>query len=199
MTQNRGRPPVRHLPAQCDLLGAPPGERAREQTAEASPPARSARAPRAAPARHRGRKEPENPLQTDLFSGPLPPRPRPPRTHLDTDELRLCAVPAREFAPHAAPDGWLYLVTEPDTASHFLEHGLPLRKAAPLLLTERGGVCGWLAKQADDTGGLFSTPAVVLRLRRTMVTGLLEPDPDHSAEFSAPCYLLSGSRQEQDT
>nr|WP_159102869.1 hypothetical protein [Acetobacter persici] len=53
-------------------------------------------------------------------------------------------------------------------------------------------------KMTEDPPGLFATTPVVLRLRRAMVAGWLEPDPDHSAEFSAPCYLLSGSRQEQD-
>ncbi|KXV65426.1 hypothetical protein AD949_04690 [Acetobacter orleanensis] len=128
----------------------------------------------------------------------MPPRPRPPRTQFEADELRISTAPASSFSPQAAPDSWLYLVTEPDTASQFLDHGLPLRKTHPSLLTERGGVVHWLAKMTEEPAGHFAAPPVVLRVRRTMVAAWLEPDPDHSAEFSAPCYLLSGSKQEQD-
>ncbi|MFT9017627.1 hypothetical protein [Acetobacter malorum] len=191
MTSKPGRPPV-----QFDLLGAQPGKRSRKGAAQTTPAHKTdADQPqRATPARRAPRPKAENPLQTDLFTHPLPPRPRPPRTHLDTAELRLSAVPATGFSPQATPDSWLYLVTEPDTASQFLADGLPLRKTHPLLLTERGGVAHWLTKMTDDPPGLFAITPVVLRLRRTMVSEWLEPDPDHSAEFSAPCYLLSGSR-----
>lgn len=185
MTSKPGRPPV-----QFDLLGAQPGKRAHKADAD--------RPQRTTPARRSPRPKAENPLQTDLFAHPLPPRPKPPRTHLDAEELRLSAVPASGFSPQAAPDSWLYLVEEPDTASQFLTNGLPLRKSHPILLTERGGVAHWLTKMTDDPPGLFATTPVVLRLRRAMVAEWLEPDPDHTAEFSAPCYLLSGSRQEQE-
>lgn len=190
MTKKRGRPP-----AQFDLLGAPHGDPAVEALTATSAAPRRRASGKTAP----HRKKPENPLQTDLFAGPLPPRPRLPRTHLEPEELRLSAVPASEFTPQAAPDSWLYLVTDADTASQFLAHGLPLRKAHPITLAERGGIRHWLMKITDESAGLFAEAPVVLRLRRAMVADLLEPDPDHSAEFSAPCYLLSGSRQEQDT
>lgn len=206
MSVKPGRPPV-----QSDLLGAPPGGHG-----GAPPPAfptppdpthalpeKQTAAPRrkASLQKRAARKpptKPENPLQGDLFARPLPPRPKPPRTQFDAEELRISEVPASGFSPQAAPDGWLYLVTEPDAASQFLNHGLPLRKTLPPLLTERGGVAHWLAKMTENSEGLSDAPPMVLRVRRTMIMGWLEPDPDHSAEFSAPCYLLSGSRQEQD-
>ncbi|MFT8471461.1 hypothetical protein [Acetobacter persici] len=189
MTRKPGRPP-----AQSDLLGAPPGH----ETVAADHKTKVRRTARAARPRSEGVKKPDPPLQADLFTSPLPPRPRPPRTRFDVEELRLSVVPASGFSAQAAPDSWLYLVTDTEDASHLLANGLPLRKIHPPLLTERGGVAHWLMKMTEDPPGLFATTPVVLRLRRAMVAGWLEPDPDHSAEFSAPCYLLSGSRQEQD-
>ncbi|MCG4273081.1 hypothetical protein [Acetobacter senegalensis] len=135
--------------------------------------------------------------QTDLFSYPFPPPPAPPRTHFTAEELRLSYSPPQSFTPRTAPDSWLYFVTDREEAHHLLHSGLHLTRKAPLLLTERNGVCAWLEKMAEDPAGPAAFPCV-LRLRRTMVADMLEPDPDHSAEFSAECYLLSGATHEQD-
>lgn len=183
MTVKPGAPPV-----QSDLLGVPPGE-----GRDSGPPKKRKVAFRRKPS-----PKPKNPLQDDLFARPLPPRPQPPRTRFSAEELRISVVPAAQFSAKTAPDGWLYLVAEPETASLFVTQGLPLRKNSPLLLAERDGVANWLAKITDNQTELSTTMPVVLRVRRTMVTAWLEPDPDHSAEFSAPCYWLSESRREQD-
>ncbi|MFT8676603.1 MAG: hypothetical protein ABF990_10475 [Acetobacter sp.] len=141
----------------------------------------------------------------DLFSLPLPAL---PRSHFTPDELRLAPVPAstlmmgRTSRPAQAKgqaatgdgnDACLYLVTTDEEAAHFLAHGLKLSRATPIMLTERDGIGPWLAKLAENVTDEAPCSNVVLRLRRAMVAQALEPEPDHSAEFAARCYLLSGN------
>lgn len=129
--------------------------------------------------------------QADLFSLPLPPL---PRTVFLPEEVRLSAVAVASLGGHAGEDGFLYLVVTQGRAARLLEHGLPLSRRAPLMLTERGGVVPWLAWLNDTRSEEPDTEAgAVLRLRRAMVAEALEPDPDHTAAFSAPCYWLSGA------
>ncbi|WP_140329636.1 hypothetical protein [Acetobacter tropicalis] len=135
--------------------------------------------------------------QTDLFSYPFPPLPTSPRTHFTAEELRLSYSPPQHFTPQITPDSWLYLVSNKENAQHLLSSGVHLAKTEPLLLIERNGVCAWRDKLAEDPATATASPCV-LRLRRSMVADMLEPDPDHSAEFSAECYLLTGAPQEQD-
>lgn len=90
-------------------------------------------------------------------------------------------------------DACLYLVTTDEEAAHFLAHGLKLSRATPIMLTERDGIGPWLAKLAENVTDEAPCSNVVLRLRRAMVAQALEPEPDHSAEFAARCYLLSGN------
>ncbi|MBO1325233.1 hypothetical protein K2X14_08105 [Acetobacter sp. TBRC 12305] len=90
-------------------------------------------------------------------------------------------------------DSCLYLVTTAENASAFLADGLKLSRTAPIMLTERDGIGPWLAKLAENVTDEPLCPNVVLRLRRAMVAQALEPEPDHSAEFAARCYLLSGN------
>ncbi|WP_246856566.1 hypothetical protein [Acetobacter vaccinii] len=134
--------------------------------------------------------------QTDLFSLPLQPL---PRTRFLPDELRLSIVPSSTLVhgsglrrERSSCDGFLYLVAPLEQAENFLLDGLPLNRRTPLMLTEHTGIPPWLAKLAEDRMDTPGTQDVVLRLRRIMVEDALEPEPDHSAEFASPCYLLCG-------
>ncbi|MCX2567100.1 hypothetical protein OQ496_11625 [Acetobacter suratthaniensis] len=129
--------------------------------------------------------------QADLFSLPLPPL---PRTVFLPEEIRLSPVAVASLSGRAGEDGFLYLVETQGRAARLLEHGLPLSRRTPLMLTERGGVVPWLA-WLDETRAeeQESGPGMVLRLRRAMVAEALEAEPDHTAAFCAPCYWLSGA------
>lgn len=128
--------------------------------------------------------------QADLFAQPLPPL---PRSRFMPDEIRLSIVPSPEKLPADGQDAFLYMVVPQHLAQDFMVTGLPLDRRAPLMLTERSGICPWLAKTADTTTGYDEARPVVLRLKRALVAQALEPDPDHTAEFAAVCYLLSGN------
>lgn len=128
--------------------------------------------------------------QPDLFALPLPPL---PRSHFLPDEIRLSVVPAPEKIQPEGEDAFLYLVVSQDRAGHLMTTGLPINRRSPLMVTERSGIMFWLAKIADTTAGDSDTSPVVLRFKRSLVAQALEQDPDHTAEFSTPCYLLSGN------
>lgn len=181
--QNQFRLPVA-LPEQKRRLLSPERPCAEKDLEKTPPPAEEA-------------AQSGNTHQTDLFSYPFPPPPTPPRTHFTAEELRLSYSPPQHFTLHSTPDSWLYLVSNKEDAQHLLSSGVHLAKTEPLLLVERNGVCAWRDKLAEDPATATASPCV-LRLRRSMVADMLEPDPDHSAEFSAECYLLTGAPQEQD-
>lgn len=162
-------------PVQPDLLPLPTGKACKPVRAN-----RRARHTQPTPAQQ----------QTDLFALPLPPL---PRSHFMPDEIRLSFVPSPEKIQGGGEDAFLYMVVSQTTAQHLMATGLPLDRRAPLMLTERPGILPWLAKTADTTAGYGDTPPVVLRLKRALVAQALEPDPDHTAEFSTVCYLLSGN------
>ncbi|MDE7547675.1 hypothetical protein PY793_06715 [Acetobacter fabarum] len=128
--------------------------------------------------------------QTDLFALPLPPL---PRSHFLPDEIRLSLVPAPEKLQSSGEDSFLYMVVSQNHAQHLITNGLPLNRHAPLMLTERGGVPSWLEKIAETTACDAHGMPVVLRLKRSLVAQALEVEPDHTAEFATPCYLLSGN------
>ena len=128
--------------------------------------------------------------QTDLFALPLPPL---PRSHFLPDEIRLSLVPAPEKLPPAGEDCFLYMVVSQNHAQHLMATGLPLNRRAPLMLTERAGIAAWLAKTAETTACDAHNMPVVLKLKRSLVAQALELEPDHTAEFATPCYLLSGN------
>ncbi|ARW10694.1 hypothetical protein S101447_01623 [Acetobacter ascendens] len=129
-------------------------------------------------------------IQTDLFSLPLLP---PLRTHFLPDEIRLTRIPSLAAVYTKGADNFLYHIANASVASLLLQHGLPLNRRHPLMLTEQNGISAWLAKITEYIEGNASEKAVILRLRRVMVEDALEPDPDHTAEFASNCYLLSGN------
>lgn len=131
------------------------------------------------------------PQQADLFAMPLPPL---PRSHFMPDEIRLSFVPSPEKIQPCGEDAFLYMVVTQNHAQHLMATGLPLDRRAPLMLTERAGICPWLAKTADTAGSDSHSMPVVLKLKRSLVAQALELEPDHTAEFSTACYLLSGEQ-----
>ncbi|WP_338332899.1 hypothetical protein [Acetobacter sp. LMG 32666] len=131
------------------------------------------------------------PQQDDLFARPLPPL---PRSRFMPDEIRLSFVPSPEKIQPCGEDAFLYMVVSQSHAQHLMATGLPLDRRAPLMLTERAGICPWLAKTADTAGGDSHNMPVVLKLKRSLVAQALEVEPDHTAEFATACYLLSGEQ-----
>jgi len=124
------------------------------------------------------------PDQPDLFN-----QPAPPPTHLTPDEAPLTSVPLSAFTGTTRPDAFLYFLT--DMPDIFLSEGLPLSTRLPHLLAERTVIPAWL-QHLTETEDIPARHLTVLRVRRTLVAPWLEPDPDHSAQFDAPCYLLTG-------
>ena len=128
------------------------------------------------------------PLQADLFTHPLPP---PPRQHLRAQDIRLTRIALKNIAT-ARPEReqWLYLAVPEHTATEYLANGITLSRTHPLLLTTLDGIRAWLTKLHEQAEHEHLEPLCILRLHKTMVEELLEPEPDQSARFSSPFFWL---------
>lgn len=115
----------------------------------------------------------------------------PQMRYLVPAEAPLAGVPLASIGPASRPDGYLYLMADADTAAAWRESGLPVDARQPVVLAERPALLPWIAMVAEAAED--ATPPVVLKLRRMLVDGMLEPDPDHTARLGAPCYLLTGA------
>lgn len=128
------------------------------------------------------------PKQPDLFTHPLPPL---PRHHLNAQEIRLTRVSVGNIAHgRSEKEQWLYLSTTEHNATDYLSHGIPLSHTHPLLLTTLEGVRAWLAKLHEQEDHEQLEEMCLLRLHKSMIADLLEPEPDQSARFSAPFFWL---------
>lgn len=143
------------------------------------PPAHAAQGPAQAPT--------TTPKQADLFTHPLPPL---PRQHLNAQDIRLTAIPIGHLATTPEKDQWLYLAAPEPTAAEYLAHGITLSRTHPLLLATLRGMQAWLAKLHEQEDPEQLDHICILRLHKTMVAELLEPEPDQSALFAAPFYWL---------
>lgn len=138
------------------------------------------------------------PAQEDLFAAaviPQAPVQDTPLARSDPAPVIPQRIDYRTLGPADRPDGYLYFIARPAEAEAAVRHGLPVSTSDPVILTERDGVPYWLSvldEQHDDPGNA-PEGIVVLRLRRTAVDDLLEPDPDASSSAGCPCWLLTGN------
>lgn len=125
--------------------------------------------------------------QSDLFTHPLPP---PPRNHLKPQDIRLTSIPIGLLSSAQEKGQWLYFATTEPAATDYLTKGIVLSRTNPLLLTTLNGMQAWLAKLHEQEDPEHVETLCIMRLHKTMVAELLEPEPDQSTLLSAPFFWL---------